>query len=193
MWSWLAQYRQKSEQQILHDTTILFILISNCRYQALKQKPLIIFGVGQAAPCSSLGSSGFYFPPVIWRCSAKPPYLSCWEPQLVLPHSVLYFSFPAPPPKGTSEQLQQGRSNTTPGGVCPLLGHCSANPTGLFPATSTPTRSCFKSFWNILCSSTTRQDSFLLWLGPVEKQSQIQMWQLIKHTELPTPTILAMG
>lgn len=40
------------------------------------------------------------------------------------PHSALYhFSFPGPPPKGTSEQLQQESSHTTPGGTCPLLCH----------------------------------------------------------------------
>lgn len=135
-----------------------------------------MLGVGQAVPCISLQSSG---PSLCFRCPAKPSYLSCWEPQLMLPHSALYyFSFPGPPAKGTSEQLQKGNSQSTPGGVCPLLCHCSANPVRLFSVTRTLTRSCFRNTG--LCSSITRQDSFLIWLGPEEKQSQIQMQQLKK-------------
>lgn len=108
--------------------------------------------------------------PVTWRCPTKPPYLSCWEPQLVLPHSALcYFSFPGPLPKGTSEQSEQGSSHTTPGGVSPLLCHCSAKPAGLFTVTSPLTRSCFKTFWNTgWCSSVAREESLVVWLGPVK-------------------------
>lgn len=112
----------------------------------------------------------------------KTSYLSYWEPQLVLPHSALYyFSFPGPPPKGISENSYSKGPATTPlEGPGPpssiFLCHCSGKPVLCFPVTRTLTRSCFKTFRNVvLCSSVMGQNSFLVRSAPAEKHSQNQM------------------
>lgn len=179
----------------MHDTTVLlFILISNWRYQALKQKPLTMLGGGQAAPCTSLHNSGLSLYSSNMRVLRKNPltFPAGNHSWCFLTLLLIIFLFLAQLLKAHQSSYSKGAA--TPPLEGPVPSFVTAQPTHL--SFSPPPASYRVLLQNILkhrLGVFHHQTGFLLGLTWACGETFPNPNVTINYTELPTPTILAMG